>query len=128
MHCRCEDKGMNAKSPPQLLRWTVCWLCIMAHFSACIALLLLLIGQISAAPESDLALRGSSSAVCRNQNTLSNRLDAVEKRAEDTVQKLEEELAGLLDAMEKPEWSFLLDSSAGPAVDILDERNPKPQP
>ncbi|KAL6487004.1 hypothetical protein MHYP_G00036300 [Metynnis hypsauchen] len=119
---------MNAKSPPQLLRWTVCWLCIMAHCSAYIALLLLLIGQISAAPESDLALRGSSSAACRDQNTLSNRLDTVEKRVTDTVQKLEEELASLLDAMEKPEWSFLLDSnSAGPAVDILDERNPKPQ-
>lgn len=101
----------------------------MAQCSTCISLLLLLIGQISAEPQSAPARRDSISATCKEQNTLSNRLDAVEKRVEDTVQKLEEDLAGLLDAIESPEWSFLLNSNnAGPAVHILEESNPNPRP
>ncbi|KAA0718377.1 hypothetical protein E1301_Tti020457 [Triplophysa tibetana] len=51
-------------------------------------------------------------------------MDAVEKRLEDTVEKLETELAVLLDAIEAPEWRPLLDTdSSQPVIDILQEIN-----
>lgn len=40
---------------------------------------------------------------------------------EDTVDKLEVELAALLDAVEAPEWRPLLDNAGKPAVDILED-------
>jgi hypothetical protein len=42
------------------------------------------------------------------------------KKVEDTVEKLEDELAILLDAIEAPEWGPLLDITGTPSVDILD--------
>jgi hypothetical protein len=42
------------------------------------------------------------------------------QHVEDTVQKLEAELAMLLDAIEAPEWSPLLETVGKPLVDILD--------
>ncbi|KAI5617381.1 hypothetical protein C0J50_22933, partial [Silurus asotus] len=46
------------------------------------------------------------------------------QRVEETVQKLEAELAVLLDTIQAPEWSsFLNIDTTGPAVDILDESN-----
>lgn len=49
------------------------------------------------------------------------------QRVEETVQKLEAELAVLLDTIQAREWSSLLISdTAGPAVDILDESNVPP--
>lgn len=49
------------------------------------------------------------------------------QRVEETVQKLEAELAVLLDTIQAPEWSSMLNTdSAGPAVNILDESNVPP--
>ncbi|KAK2896205.1 hypothetical protein Q8A67_010693 [Cirrhinus molitorella] len=84
---------------------------VMGRWSTRVALLMLLIGQISAETS-------SSSNACQDQNALHDRMDAVEKRVDDTLQKLEAELALLLDAVEAPEWSPLLDK---PIIDILDE-------
>lgn len=79
-------------------------------------LLMLLIGQISAGPN-----RLNS---CQDQNGLNSRMETVEKRLEDTVQMLETELAALLDEIEAPKWTPLLDTDSGaPIIDILDEKN-----
>lgn len=83
----------------------------MGRWSTPVALLTLLIGHICAETS-------SSSNTCQNQNALHDRMDAVEKRVDDSLQKLEAELALLLDAVEAPEWSPLLDK---PLIDILDE-------
>ncbi|XP_076830369.1 uncharacterized protein LOC143476192 [Brachyhypopomus gauderio] len=100
----------------------------MASWLICTAVWLILIGQISAVSEPDLALRDSRTAACQNQHKLSSRLDTVEKRVQDTVQKLESELSVLLDAIESPEWIFLANTdSATPAVDILDGSQSSPQ-
>lgn len=40
---------------------------------------------------------------------------------EDTVEKLEVELAALLDAIEAPKWRPLLDDTGKTAVDILED-------
>lgn len=51
-------------------------------------------------------------------------LHVCRQRVEETVQKLEAELAVLLDTIQGPEWSSVLTTdTAGPAVDILDENN-----
>ncbi|XP_031691702.1 placenta-specific protein 9 isoform X1 [Oncorhynchus kisutch] len=71
-------------------------------------------------PESELQPRAVRSSACQDHSTLHDRLDVVEKRVEDTVQKLEDELAVLLDAIEAPEWSPLLETAGKPVVDILD--------
>lgn len=44
----------------------------------------------------------------------------LQKKVEDTVEKLEAELAILLDAIDAPKWRPLLDMSGKPSVDILD--------
>ncbi|XP_024280796.1 placenta-specific protein 9 isoform X2 [Oncorhynchus tshawytscha] len=85
-----------------------------------LGLLLLLIGHTAAGPESELQPRAVRSSACQDHSTLHDRLDVVEKRVEDTVQKLEDELAVLLDAIEAPEWSPLLETAGKPVVDILD--------
>ncbi|XP_036816890.1 placenta-specific protein 9 [Oncorhynchus mykiss] len=85
-----------------------------------LGLLLLLIGYTAAGPESELQPRAVRSSACQDHSTLHDRLDVVEKRVEDTVQKLEDELAVLLDAIEAPEWSPLLETAGKPVVDILD--------
>ncbi|CAL8255387.1 unnamed protein product [Lota lota] len=64
--------------------------------------------------------RAARSSACQDHSRLHDRLDAVEKKVEDTVQKLEDELAILLDAIEAPEWGPLLDITGKPSVDILD--------
>lgn len=80
-------------------------------------LLMLLIGQRSAGPNT--VNRFNS---CQDQNGLHSRMETVEKRLEDTVQMLETELAALLDVIEAPKWSPLLDTDSGaPLIDILDE-------
>ncbi|KAF4106191.1 hypothetical protein G5714_013853 [Onychostoma macrolepis] len=84
---------------------------VMGRWSTPVALLMLLIGQICAETS-------SSSNACQDQNALHDRMDGVEKRVDDSLQKLEAELALLLDAVEAPEWSPLLDK---PLIDILDE-------
>jgi len=44
----------------------------------------------------------------------------LQKKVEDTVEKLEAELAILLDAIDAPEWRPLLDTSGKPSMDIFD--------
>ncbi len=43
------------------------------------------------------------------------------QKVEDTVEKLEVELAALLDTIEAPKWRPLLDNTGRTAVDILDD-------
>ncbi|KAM6956809.1 placenta-specific protein 9-like [Aplochiton taeniatus] len=88
--------------------------------SSSLGLLLLLIGYAAAGPQSETQARAARSSACQEHVALHDRLDVVEKRVEDTVQKLEDELAVLLDAIDSPEWSPLLDTSGKPLVDILD--------
>ncbi|KAB5581572.1 hypothetical protein PHYPO_G00177290 [Pangasianodon hypophthalmus] len=73
--------------------WPVCLLRAMAYRSIYIALLLLLIGHMLAVPEIEPANRNTHIAPCQDHSKLNDRLDAVEKRVEETVQKLEAELA-----------------------------------
>lgn len=47
------------------------------------------------------------------------------QKVEDTVEKLEAELAVLLDAMDAPEWRPLLDNMGKTDVDILDDPGQK---
>ncbi|XP_030012025.1 placenta-specific protein 9-like [Sphaeramia orbicularis] len=84
-------------------------------------LLLLLIGYTAAGPDPDLRLRTVRSSACQEHTNLHNRLDVVEKKVEDTVEKLEVELATLLDVIEDPQWSPLLDHMGTPAEDILED-------
>ncbi|XP_071011862.1 placenta-specific protein 9-like [Oncorhynchus clarkii lewisi] len=89
-------------------------------YTISLGLLLLLIGYAAAGPESALQPRDVRSSACQDHSTLHDRLDVVEKHVEDTVQKLEAELAMLLEAIEAPEWSPLLETVGKPVVDILD--------
>lgn len=43
------------------------------------------------------------------------------QKVEDTVEKLEAELAALLDEIEAPKWRPLLDNTGKTAVDILED-------
>ncbi|XP_019946477.1 placenta-specific protein 9 [Paralichthys olivaceus] len=86
-----------------------------------IGLLLLLIGYAAAGPEPDLRPRAVRSSACQEHTNLHNRLDVVEKKVEDTVEKLEVELAALLDTIEAPNWHPLLDNAGQTTVDILEE-------
>lgn len=43
------------------------------------------------------------------------------QQVEDTVEKLEVELAALLDAIEAPKWRHLMDNVGKTAVDILED-------
>ncbi|KAF4090457.1 hypothetical protein AMELA_G00052680 [Ameiurus melas] len=80
--------------------WPVCLLRAMAYRSICVALLLFLIGHMLAVPERDPVNRNTHIAPCQEHSKLNDRLDAVEKRVEETVQKLEAELAVLLDTIQ----------------------------
>ncbi|XP_054885336.1 placenta-specific protein 9-like [Poeciliopsis prolifica] len=84
-------------------------------------LLLLLIGCAAAGPESDRRPRAAQSSVCQEHTNLHNRLDVVEKRVENTVMKLEGELAALMEAIEAPQWRPLLDTHGKTVVDILED-------
>ncbi|XP_059215653.1 placenta-specific protein 9-like [Centropristis striata] len=86
-----------------------------------VGLIFLLIGYAVAGPEPELRPRAVRSSACQEHTNLHNRLDVVEKKVEDTVGKLEVELAALLDAIEAPEWRPLLDNTGETAVDILKE-------
>ncbi|XP_034464266.1 placenta-specific protein 9-like [Hippoglossus hippoglossus] len=86
-----------------------------------IGLLLLLIGYAAAGPEPDLRPRAFRTSACQEHTNLHNRLDVVEKKVEDTVEKLEVELAALLDTIEAPKWRPLLDTAGQTTVDILEE-------
>ncbi|XP_067465545.1 placenta-specific protein 9-like isoform X1 [Thunnus thynnus] len=93
----------------------------MIHpLTSSVGLLLLLIGYAAAVPASDLRPRAVRSSACQEHTSLHSRLDTVEKNVEDTVEKLEVELAALLDAIEAPKWRPLLDSRGKP-VDILED-------
>lgn len=85
------------------------------------ALLFLLIGYAVAGPDSNLKPRAVRSSACQDHTSLHGRLDVVEKKVEETVGKLEAELALLQDAIEAPEWSPLLDTTGKAAVDIFDD-------
>ncbi|KAG9344386.1 hypothetical protein JZ751_011055 [Albula glossodonta] len=86
-----------------------------------LGLLLILIGQAVTGPQSDPPPRTDQGSACQEHSALHDRLDVVEKRVEDTVQKLEAELSLLLDAIEAPEWSPLLVTGT-PVIDILDSK------
>ncbi|KAK2852500.1 hypothetical protein Q7C36_007701 [Tachysurus vachellii] len=107
--------------------WPVCLLRVMAYQSIYLAVLLLLIGHMFAVHEIDPANRNNHVTPCQDHSKLNDRLDAVEKRVEETVQKLEVELAELLNTIQASEWSSVLSSdTAAAAVDILDESNVPP--
>ncbi|GLD70689.1 placenta-specific protein 9 [Lates japonicus] len=72
-------------------------------------------------PEPDLRPRAVRSSACQEHTNLHSRLDVVEKKVEDTVEKLEAELAALLDEIEAPKWRPLLDNTGKTAVDILED-------
>ncbi|KAK2823961.1 hypothetical protein Q5P01_021136 [Channa striata] len=86
-----------------------------------IGLLLLLIGFAVAGPESDPRPRAVHFSACQEHTNLHHRMDVVEKKVEDTVEKLEVELAALLEAVEAPTWRPLLDNNGKTDVDILEE-------
>ncbi|XP_038593379.1 placenta-specific protein 9-like [Micropterus salmoides] len=86
-----------------------------------IGLIFLLIGYAAAGPEPDLRPRAVRSSACQEHKTLHDRMDIVEKKVEDTVEKLEVELAALLDAIEAPSWRPLLDNPGKTVVDILED-------
>ncbi|KAG5831208.1 hypothetical protein ANANG_G00301390 [Anguilla anguilla] len=91
------------------------------HSPLSFGLFLLLIGQVVTGPQSDPLPRPDQVPVCEKHSSLHDRLDVVEKRVEDTVHKLEEELSLLLDVIEGPEWGPLLDTAA-PIIDILNSK------
>ncbi|KAJ0004941.1 hypothetical protein NQD34_011155 [Periophthalmus magnuspinnatus] len=82
---------------------------------------LLLIGYTSADPDTDLRSRAVHSSVCQEHTKLHNRMDAIEKTVEDAVNRLEGELVGLLDKIEDPQWSPLVDSTGQKSVDIFED-------
>lgn len=53
-----------------------------------------------------------------------NHVSCLLQKVEDTVEKLETELAALLDAIDAPEWRPLLDNTGNTAVDILEDPGP----
>ncbi|XP_042358299.1 placenta-specific protein 9-like [Plectropomus leopardus] len=86
-----------------------------------IGFIFLLIGYVAAGPEPDMQPRAVRSTACQEHTSLHNRLDVVEKKVEDTVEKLEVELAALLDTIEAPQWRPLLDNGGKTKVDILED-------
>lgn len=86
-----------------------------------LGLFFLLIGCSAADPDTDLRPREARSSVCQEHTNLHNRMDAIEKTVEDTVEKLEGELVALLDQIEDPQWSPLVDSAGHNTVDILED-------
>ncbi|KAM9847966.1 placenta-specific protein 9-like [Aulostomus maculatus] len=85
-----------------------------------VGLFLLLIGYAVAVPEFERRPRAVPSSACEEHTKLHSRLDVVEKKVEDTVDKLEDELAALLDAIEAPKWRPMLENTGKP-VDILEQ-------
>ncbi|XP_061766875.1 uncharacterized protein LOC133559281 isoform X1 [Nerophis ophidion] len=77
-------------------------------------------GQNCPKLDSERTPRAAPSSACQEHASLHNRLDVVEKKVEDTVGKLEAELAALLEDIEDPKWRPLLDKTGNP-VDILDD-------
>ncbi|XP_029377507.1 placenta-specific protein 9-like [Echeneis naucrates] len=94
---------------------------MISPLSSSIGLLLLLIGSSAAGPEPGLRPRAVRSSACQEHTNLHSRLDVVEKKVEETVDKLEVELTSLLDVIEAPKWRPLLDSTRRTTVDILEE-------
>ncbi|KAL6101546.1 plac9 [Pungitius sinensis] len=86
-----------------------------------VGLILLLIGYAAAGLETDKRPRAVRSSACQEHTNLHSRLDVVEKKVEDRVEKLEVELAALLDAVEAPESRPVLDNTGYVLVDILDD-------
>lgn len=95
--------------------------------SSSIGFLLLLIGYAAAGPDSDLRPRAVRSSACQEHTNLHNRLDVVEKKVEDTVEKLEVELTTLLESINAPEWRPLLDNVGQTTVDILEDPEQRSQ-
>lgn len=94
----------------------------MTHFCiSALFLVLLLIGCTSSDPDADLRPRAVRSSVCQEHMNLHNRMDAIEKTVEGTVEKLEGELVALLDKIEDPQWSPLVDSTGQNMVDIFED-------
>ncbi|XP_068582909.1 placenta-specific protein 9-like [Cebidichthys violaceus] len=90
-----------------------------------VGLILLLIGYAAAGAKTDMRPRAVRSSACQEHTNLHNRLDVVEKKVEDTVEKLEAEMDALLDAIEAPKWRPLLDDAGNTAVDILGDPGQK---
>ncbi|KAJ0067213.1 hypothetical protein NL108_013066 [Boleophthalmus pectinirostris] len=86
-----------------------------------LGLFLLLIGCASPDPEADIRPRVVHSSVCQEHTDLHNRMDAIEKTVEDAVDRLEGELVELLEKIEDPQWSPLVDSTNMKTVDILED-------
>ncbi|KAK6487416.1 placenta-specific protein 9 [Huso huso] len=86
-------------------------------------LLLLLRDQAAAGPGVGTLPRAVHGTACQQNSALHHRLDSVEKRVEEVVGQLETEVSILLDAIEAPEWSPLLEDE-GPTIDILDNKDP----
>ncbi|XP_077351191.1 uncharacterized protein LOC144001083 isoform X1 [Festucalex cinctus] len=70
--------------------------------------------------DSERSPRAVLSSACQEHTSLHNRADVVEKKVEDTVGKLEVELAALMEAIEDPKWRPHLDNTGTP-VDILED-------
>lgn len=91
------------------------------HSPSSLGLIFLLIGYTAAGPEPDPHPRVVRSSACQEHRNLHKRLDVVEKKVEDTVDKLDGELSALLEAIDAPEWRPLLDKPQQTTVDILKE-------
>ncbi|KAM9727118.1 placenta-specific protein 9-like [Menidia menidia] len=92
-------------------------------------LLLVLIGcaAAGAGAETGPPPRGARSTACQEHADLHRRLDVVEKGVENTVEKLEAELAALLEAIDAPQWRPLLDNRGETMVDILQDPDQRPR-
>ncbi|KAM9809555.1 uncharacterized protein ACBT44_012745 [Syngnathus typhle] len=89
-------------------------------FTFTIGLVILLIGYTVAEVDAERSPRAVSSSACQEHASRHHRLDEVEKKVEDTVGKLEVELAALLEAIEDPKRRPRLDNTGTP-VDILED-------
>ncbi|KAM8859907.1 uncharacterized protein AB9W97_019709 [Spinachia spinachia] len=86
-----------------------------------VGLILLLIGCSAAGPETDKHPRAVRLSACQEHTNLHGRLDVVEKKVEDRVEKLEVELAALLDVVGAPESRPVWDNTGNVLVDILED-------
>uniref|UniRef100_A0A1A8HCR6 Placenta-specific protein 9 n=1 Tax=Nothobranchius korthausae TaxID=1143690 RepID=A0A1A8HCR6_9TELE len=95
--------------------------------SSSAVLLLFLVGFTTAGLELDRQPRAVHPSACQEHINLHRRLDAVEKKVEDTVEKLDVQLAALVDAIETSEWRPLLDTTGQTNVDILEDPEQRDQ-